>query len=64
LEDFDWDKYSFNIITIEHPNEKVRIMLMQQGYWFVVGLGEDDLWVNSKLMDKDEARDLIDDLTN
>ena len=64
MADFDWDKYSFNVISIEHPNENVRIMLMQQGYWFVVELGEDDLWVNSKLMDRDEARDLIDDLTN
>lgn len=60
--DFDWNKYSFNVITVEGHNENLRLKLMQQGYWYVTHLGEDELWVNGKLMDPDEARDLIDDI--
>jgi len=62
LSSFDWDKYSFNVITIEGRNENIRLKLMHEGYWYVTRLGEDDLYVNSGLMGQGEARDLIDDL--
>ena len=62
LVDFDWEQFSFGVITIEQPTQDIRIMLMHAGYWYVTHLGEDELWVNSALMDQDEARDLIDDI--
>lgn len=62
LSSFDWDKYRFNVITIEGHDEDIRLMLMHNGYWYVTHLGEDNLWVHSDFMDRDEARDLIDDL--
>ena len=62
LADFHWDRYSFNVITIEGHNQNIDLKLIHNGYRFVTRLGEDALWVNGNLMDQDEARDLIDDL--
>jgi len=61
LEEFNWHNYSFGVITIEHPSERIRLMLAHHNYWYVTNLGEDALYVNANMMNQDEARDLIDD---
>ena len=62
LEDFNWEKYSFGVMTIESVTERIRLQLMHNGYWRVTDLGQDELWVNGQFMDQGDARDLIDDL--
>ena len=62
MSSFDWDKYRFNVITIEGRSEQLKLMLIHAGYWYVTYLGEDDLWVHSEFMSKEHAKDLMDDI--
>jgi len=60
LETFDWDKYKFNVISIEQPKSIVREKLIQYGYYYLMSLTKDELWVHSSFISKKQAHILTD----
>jgi hypothetical protein len=49
FETFPWDKYVIMVLTVERPKEKLRAMLLSNGYVYVCNHGDfgDQLWLHS-----------------
>lgn len=60
LESFDWNKYKFNVISIEQPKAAVREKLIKYGYYYLMTLSKDELWLHKNFMSEKDAHLLTD----
>ena len=49
MKDFDHDRYSFSVLTVEQPNQKLRELLYEKNYIYITSvIGLDEIWVSRR----------------
>jgi len=59
LESFNWKKYRFNVITIEQPSASVKSKMTTEGYYYLMSLTKDEVWIHRKFLTPIVAHKLI-----